>query len=140
MHQGQIDAQGSGPGLPRADVSEGDFEDAPNLDIEELIKRWPLKSRDLEDLLWVEKDFKRFRFVPQDLANSFKFHLLINAILPKAVELGEKVLVFSQSIPSLDLLEIYLSRRKVGSEPRASSWSFCLSLLLVAQSLSTLTA
>ena len=81
--------------------------------IDQLLKNWSIKSREIEDLEWAEQAFMKFKYQPFTVAYSHKYNILINGIIDEAVRVGDKVLVFSQSIPGLDLLELYLSRRDV---------------------------
>ena len=55
----------------------------------------------------------RYKYKPFQVDISSKFTLLIKGVIEEAVRIGDKVLVFSQSIPGLDLLEMFLSRMEV---------------------------
>eukprot|EP00045_Choanoeca_perplexa_P015589 m.197980 g.197980 ORF g.197980 m.197980 type:complete len:1169 (-) comp17034_c0_seq1:1153-4659(-) len=92
---------------------EGTMDPGDLADIETLLKTWSIKSREIEDMAWGEEAFAKYKYKPFQVEISSKFTLLIKGVIEEAVRIGDKVLVFSQSIPGLDLLEMFLSRMEV---------------------------
>ena len=97
------------------DVRFSDAEEA-QARMQLLLDTWAIKNREFEDLRAFAAVFSQRKYKPGIAACGAKYRLLLEGIVPEAVRRREKVLVFSQSIPALDLLELYLSTNKVGEQ------------------------